>query len=155
MTRSRAVADGLLFEELDRLLHRATYRGQLRPDRMDAPSRMVLRLIGSHGPLRSSEIAERASMSRPSASRYLAALEAAGLAVCRPDPRDGRAGLLSLTAAGHSQLGRIAQSGREAIHDATAGFTIEEVSTLSRLLGRFNDTADTRPTDRDPEDAHR
>jgi DNA-binding MarR family transcriptional regulator len=58
--------------------------------------------------LRMQDLAARAVLSRTRVSRIVGELEAAGYVERRPDPGDGRASLVALTAAGRAALRRAA-----------------------------------------------
>src|SRR3954453_4791904 len=64
----------------------------------------ALATIDCHGPLTPSELAPRAPIQRPPATRVLARLEEAGLIERTADPSDRRSALLSTTATGHDLL---------------------------------------------------
>ncbi len=64
----------------------------------------ALASIERHGPLTPSEVASIERIQRPTATRLLAKLEAAGLVVRHADPVDRRSSLVSVTAAGRSLL---------------------------------------------------
>jgi DNA-binding MarR family transcriptional regulator len=62
------------------------------------PSQVAaLATIERHGPLSPSELADRERIKRPTATRILRHLEAAGLVERVKDPEDGRASILSAT----------------------------------------------------------
>lgn len=109
---------------------------------LDTSGWTLLRLADSLGPVRSSELAQRSGMSRPSVSRCVTALERAGLIVADADPDDGRATLVRPTDEGRAYLDRITTVGHQRMHAITDGFTADEVDTLARLLARLNDNAD-------------
>jgi DNA-binding MarR family transcriptional regulator len=72
------------------------------------PSQLAaLATIERHGPLAPSELAERERIKRPTATRVLGHLEAAGLVGRVRDPSDGRSSILSITAEGRALLGRL------------------------------------------------
>ncbi len=54
------------------------------------------------GPLRTSELASSSDVSQPTATTVISSLEARHLVARRPDPDDGRASLLEITAAGRT-----------------------------------------------------
>ncbi len=65
------------------------------------PSRAsVLATVACHGPLTTSELAERELISRPTISRLVAKLETQGLVEFHPDPDDGRSFSVSVTPEG-------------------------------------------------------
>ena len=61
-------------------------------------------MIEREGPLTPSEIAQRERIQRPSATRMLARLEAAGLITRAADPGDRRSALVTITPAGSALL---------------------------------------------------
>ena len=63
----------------------------------------VLRFVGE-GESRATHLAERLGVSAPVLSRHIAELEEQGYVVRRPDPEDGRAQLIALSAAGAEKL---------------------------------------------------
>jgi DNA-binding MarR family transcriptional regulator len=72
------------------------------------PSQVAaLATIERHGPLSPSELAERERIKRPSATRILRHLEAAGLVERVRDPEDGRASILSGTPEAKELLKRL------------------------------------------------
>jgi DNA-binding MarR family transcriptional regulator len=72
----------------------------------DVPSSViaVLGMLSDHGELRLGAVAESLGVDTSVISRTVAAAEHRGLVARRPDPRDGRAWLLSLTERGHQVL---------------------------------------------------
>jgi DNA-binding MarR family transcriptional regulator len=64
----------------------------------------ALASIERHGPLTPSEVASIERIQRPTATRLLAKLEAAGLVLRQADPVDRRSSLVSVTAAGSALL---------------------------------------------------
>jgi DNA-binding MarR family transcriptional regulator len=67
----------------------------------------VLATLDRHGPLSPSELADRERVKRPTATRVISRLAEAGLVERMPDPDDGRAALVSLTAEGTALLRRV------------------------------------------------
>lgn len=73
-----------------------------------SPSQVAaLATIERHGPLSPSEVAERERIKRPTATRVVRLLQAAGLIERVQDPDDGRASILSVTAEGRALLRRL------------------------------------------------
>jgi len=66
----------------------------------------ALATIERYGPLAPSELAEREQIKRPTATRILGSLEAAGLLTRVRDPEDGRSSILSVTAEGRELIRR-------------------------------------------------
>jgi DNA-binding MarR family transcriptional regulator len=100
-----------------------------RAVRQEAPSSevgpgglSVLVTLDQHGPQRLGALAEAVRVTAPSMTRIVNALERDGLVLREPDPADGRAQVVAMTATGRSLLG----SGREI-----------RLATLSRRLGQL------------------
>ena len=91
----------------------------------------VLRFVGE-GESRATALAERLGVSAPVLSRHIAELEEQGYVVRRPDPEDGRAQLIALSAAGVEKL--------RAIEDQRAATTPWLPAGLERA-GRRRDDA--------------
>jgi DNA-binding MarR family transcriptional regulator len=64
----------------------------------------ALASIDRHGPLTPSELADRERIQRPTVTRLLVRLEAAGLIARAADPTDGRSSLITVTPAGRDLL---------------------------------------------------
>ena len=72
------------------------------------PSQVAaLATMDRHGPLSPSELAELERIKRPTATRIVRRLEEGGLDERVKDPADGRASILSVTAAGRTHLRRL------------------------------------------------
>jgi DNA-binding MarR family transcriptional regulator len=84
----------------------------------------VLHTLSRKGPLRLTELTGTEQLSQPAITSLVAKLARDGLVDRRPDPRDGRAILLSLTS-----------QGREIVRSLHA----ERITRLSRLVARLND----------------
>jgi DNA-binding MarR family transcriptional regulator len=67
----------------------------------------ALATIDRHGPLTPSELAARERIQRPTATRVIARLEAAGLVDRTRDPDDRRSSVVALTPAGRELLARV------------------------------------------------
>ncbi|HEX4812415.1 MAG TPA: MarR family transcriptional regulator [Nonomuraea sp.] len=96
--------------------------------------------VVTHGPSRSSALAEAACIDPSTVSRHVAALVAGGLVDRRPDPQDGRAALLVATDAGR-ELCEAARRRRVAtVARIVQEWTPQDVATLAALIDRFNDS---------------
>jgi DNA-binding MarR family transcriptional regulator len=67
----------------------------------------ALATVERHGPLSPSELAQVERIKRPTATRIVGHLEAAGLVERIKDPADGRASILTITAEGRRLLKRL------------------------------------------------
>jgi DNA-binding MarR family transcriptional regulator len=92
----------------------------------------ALATIDRHGPLSPSEVAERERIKRPTATRIVRHLEAAGLVERIRDPEDGRASILSATAEGRAVLRRLRARKTAYLAKRLAGLDDEDRRTLER-----------------------
>jgi DNA-binding MarR family transcriptional regulator len=96
-----------------------------------------LMLLYRVGPLRVSELAEALGLDRTTVTRHLDELEPRGLVVRRPDERDRRALVVSLTPAAVEHLDAMRIRNRQRIRQICADWTPEEREMFGRLLPRF------------------
>jgi DNA-binding MarR family transcriptional regulator len=116
------VSVGLLL----RRMRRAPVEGELT-----LPESSALTRLDRGGPTTSSALARAEQISPQSMGATLGALEARGLIERRPDPNDGRLGVLSVTAAGVQVLRNRRSARTEQLARAlSTGFTQEELSQL-------------------------
>jgi len=95
------------------------------------PESSALVRLDRGGPTTPSELAKREQISPQSMGATLAALEARGLVGRRPDPRDGRRVVLSVTEAGRAVLLDKRNARAEQLARAlSAGFTPAELAQL-------------------------
>ena len=95
------------------------------------------------GAQRCSALASQAGIDVSVASRQIAVLERAGHVERRPDPRDGRASLLSLTPAGEEAMAATRALRSDWALGALAGWDEDDAHTLSDLLDRLVADLDT------------
>jgi DNA-binding MarR family transcriptional regulator len=72
--------------------------------RLSPSQASALASIDRFGPLTPSELADRESVQRPTVTRLLVRLEAAGLIARAADPGDGRSSLITVTPAGRDLM---------------------------------------------------
>src|SRR3954454_18925158 len=97
------------------------------------PSQVAaLATIERHGPLSPSELAERERIKRPTATRILGHLEAAGLVERIKDPGDGRAAILSTTPEARELLRRLRARKTAYLAKRLAAMNPEDRRTLER-----------------------
>jgi len=98
---------------------------------------LALAVIERNGPARVTALAEAARVDASVVSRQAAQLEQAGLVERQPDPEDGRAQRLSITAAGREVL----EDGRTKlaaiVTERLAGWDPEELRTFTATLRRL------------------
>lgn len=94
----------------------------------------LLRRIGERHTVRTTDVAAALSVDVSTVSRQVKQLEAEGLVARTPDPLDGRASVLTLTAAGHDALDRIRRARRQVLAEVVAGWPEEDRSALADLI---------------------
>ena len=92
----------------------------------------ALSTVHHYGPLTPSELAERERIKRPTATRTIASLEAAGLIERTTDPADRRVSLVSATADGRALLKRIRGRKNAYIARRLRNLEADELETLER-----------------------
>lgn len=92
----------------------------------------ALASIDRHGPLTPSELAERERIQRPTVTRLLVRLEAAGLIARAADPADGRCSLITATPAGRDLLRRLRLRKDAFMARRLEGLDAEERAILDR-----------------------
>jgi DNA-binding MarR family transcriptional regulator len=104
---------------------------------------MLLVQLMTHGPLRASDLADRACLDLSTVSRHLAALEAEGYVVRTPDPDDGRAHLLAATKDGQRLVREAREKRLAMLADALHDWSDAERSELIRLTRKLADSLET------------
>ena len=108
------------------------------------PESSALVRLDRGGPTTPSELAKLEQISPQSMGATLAALEARGLVERRPDPRDGRRAVLSVTAAGRDVLLDKRNARAEQLARAlAAGFTPAELRQLMAAVPLLERLAQT------------
>jgi DNA-binding MarR family transcriptional regulator len=92
----------------------------------------ALATIERHGPLSPSEVADRERIKRPTATRIVRHLQAAGLVERVRDPEDGRASILTITSDGRSLLRRLRARKTAYLAQRLDGLDEEDQRTLER-----------------------
>lgn len=101
-----------------------------------SPSQVAaLASIERHGPLAPSELAELERVKRPSATRILSRLAAAGLVERIPDPTDGRSAIVSTTPKGRELVRRLHQRKTAYLATRMRDLPAEDVEALERAAG--------------------
>jgi len=98
--------------------------------------------VAAAGGKRPTEIAGELGVHPSSVTRHLQDLQRAGKVALRPDPTDGRASLVTVTAAGHADLWQVYDEGVDAFQELLADWEPAEVhaftASLSRLIGALD-----------------
>ena len=95
------------------------------------------------GPLRASDLSERACLDLSTVSRHLSSLEVDGYITRSPDPHDRRAQLLSVTPAGEKLVTRAREQRLGMLAQALDGWSDDDRSDLIRLTRRLADSLES------------
>jgi DNA-binding MarR family transcriptional regulator len=104
---------------------------------VDHPSgARALSLLDEHGPSGVTALAAADRCSQPTMTATVKALREQGLVDRQPHPHDGRAHVIALTEAGHSELARIRHANAELVTTRLSAthHTAEEVATAVAVL---------------------
>ncbi|NEA47172.1 MarR family transcriptional regulator [Streptomyces sp. SID10815] len=145
------MAERAQYEELARQLSAvgAVKRdmGRILPPDCPAGSAAVLTLLGRHGDMRMSRLAELLAVDMSVTSRHVAHVAARGWIDRLPDPADRRSRILRLTPAGVDQLDELSRRTTHLFAERLSDWTDDEVGQLIRLMGRLRDSfGDCRST---------
>lgn len=102
----------------------------------------VLRFVGE-GECRATHLAERLGVSAPVLSRHIAELEEHGYVVRRPDPEDGRAQLIALSASGAEKLRAIEDQRTATIQGMLQDWSEDDVDLTARTLKKLTESLRT------------
>ncbi|OON79177.1 MarR family winged helix-turn-helix transcriptional regulator [Streptomyces tsukubensis] len=138
------------YEELARQLSAfgAVKRGMGRMLPPDCPggSAAVLHLLGRHGEMRMSKLAELLAVDMSVTSRHVAHVADRGWIERLPDPADKRSRILRLTPDGEGMLTQLSERYMEALAHYLQDWSDDEVDHLNTLLERLRDSfGDCRP----------
>ncbi|TWV37762.1 MarR family transcriptional regulator [Streptomyces misionensis] len=144
------MAEQAQFEELARQLSAvgAVKRDLVRVLPTDCPggSAAVLTLLGRHGDMRMSKLAELLAVDLSVTSRHVAHVAARGWIERHPDPADKRSRILRLTPAGLEQLDELSQRTSQLLAERLSDWTDDEVGQLIGLMTRLRSSfGDCRP----------
>lgn len=109
-------------------------RRQTRPAEWSAVALSTLDALGRRGPQRVSDLVALEHISQPGMTGLVGRLEAAGLAERRPDPRDRRASLVSITEAGRRYLGDVRRSRAEVLAGHLTDLSPEQQDALFEAM---------------------
>jgi DNA-binding MarR family transcriptional regulator len=137
-----AEAVDALDEAVVGLVHAITHAAR-HPAHVPLPDLELARLL-AQGERRLGELAVQRGVCQSVVSRQVGELEARGLVVRRPDPADGRAGLVRLTPAGQELLEASARTRQRWLHGALARHPVEEVQAAVRVVRALADELDRR-----------
>ncbi len=114
-----------------------TVRQRMTGDDLDPAQFWLVKAIAAGEPLRATELAGCTQLDTSTVSRHVTQLHRAGLLKRTPDPDDGRAHRLELTAEGRACLDDAVERRRALLARALGTWEPGDVEQLDRLLARF------------------
>ncbi|SOD85337.1 MarR family winged helix-turn-helix transcriptional regulator [Streptomyces sp. Ag109_G2-15] len=114
--------------------------GRILPPECPGGSAAVLTLLGRHGDMRMSKLAELLAVDMSVTSRHVAHVAARGWIERSPDPADKRSRILRLTPTGLEQLDELSRRTTHLLADRLSDWTDDEVGQLIRLMTRLRDS---------------
>ena len=140
------MAERAQFEELARQLSAvgAVKRdmGRILPPDCPAGSAAVLTLLGRHGDMRMSNLAELLAVDMSVTSRHVAHVAERGWIERSPDPADKRSRILRLTPAGEERVREMSRRTTHLLAERLSDWTDDEVAQLTRLMARLRASFD-------------
>jgi DNA-binding MarR family transcriptional regulator len=109
----------------------------LHPDLQPA-TYLLLTHIADRGPVRSARVVEAFGIDKGAVSRQVQHLAELGLVERTPDPADGRAALLSVTAAARERLADVQRERLARFEARLGGWSDAELRSFADALARYN-----------------
>ena len=113
---------------------------RLMPSDCPSGSAAVLTVLGRHGHMRMSRLAELLSVDVSVTSRHVTHLAERGWIERSPDPADKRSRILRLTPAGQTRLEELFRRTTQLLAERLSDWSDEEVDDLTRLMTRLRDS---------------
>lgn len=101
-------------------------------------SYLMLGYLAQHDPLRASALCSVFDMDKGAVSRHIQHLLDLDLVDRTPDPDDGRATLISVSAEGTRRLGDVAEHRRQLLAERLGDWSADDLEQLGVLLSRYN-----------------
>ncbi|GAA4865666.1 MarR family winged helix-turn-helix transcriptional regulator [Saccharopolyspora cebuensis] len=115
----------------------AAVAAHVHPD-LDAASYSLLLVIADAGSLRGMDVAERTGLDKSTVSRQIATLVDLDLLERVPDPDDGRARRIQLSAHGRRRFAELRAIRRNHLFGEFDNWPTADLADLARLLGKLN-----------------
>jgi DNA-binding MarR family transcriptional regulator len=142
MTTSRADALRAIEREIGVLIRRVRrvigVRARAVHPELQPASYLILTHLDERGPARSSAVVEELGIDKGAVSRQMQHLVELGLLVRTPDPEDGRASLLSLSAEARTRLDRVRDERWQLFDELLAAWSVGDLTGLAAQLTRYN-----------------
>jgi DNA-binding MarR family transcriptional regulator len=124
------------------LIHALLSVGRLMRQRrqgetLDTGSFWLLKTLATSGPQRVTDLASFAGLDVSTVSRHVAQLHGAGLIERTPDPADGRAQRVKLSAAGIERFDAVLSTRRSLLEKCLESWDARDLEELDRLLTRL------------------
>ncbi|MER6852414.1 MULTISPECIES: MarR family transcriptional regulator [Streptomyces] len=116
--------------------------GRILPAHCPGGSAAVLTLLGRHGDMRMSKLAELLAVDMSVTSRHVAHIAERGWIERSPDPADKRSRILRLTPEGQAQLDDLSERTTQLLAHRLSDWSDEEVGQLTRLMARLRASFD-------------
>jgi DNA-binding MarR family transcriptional regulator len=139
--RAEAVVDQIV--RFARAMKRAHARFASQPDGVEQAAYMLLAVLATEGPQRTTALAEAVHSDTSTVSRQVGALVRHGLVERQADPADGRACLLAATPAGVAGYEHQRRIRTRRMAEMLDGWTSEDLRTVTELLARLNTDIET------------
>ncbi|MCD7440062.1 MarR family transcriptional regulator [Streptomyces lincolnensis] len=120
--------------------------GRIMPSDCPSGSGAVLTLLGRHGDMRMSKLAELLAVDMSVTSRHVAHVAERGWLQRSPDPADKRSRILRLTPAGRAQLEELSRRTCRLLAERLGDWSEEEVAQLTALMARLRASFDDSRT---------
>lgn len=142
--RSRAESLRRLEQEVGVLIRRiklviAERATEVHPE-LQVGSFHMLVWIAENGPVRATDLVEEFHIDKGAVSRTVQHLGELGLLDREPDPDDGRATLVMVSAEARQRLAAVDAQRREWIDQRLQGWSMAELTELTDRLGRYNES---------------
>ncbi|UUU23352.1 MarR family winged helix-turn-helix transcriptional regulator [Streptomyces sp. DSM 40750] len=124
--------------------------GRMLPYDCPGGSAGVLTLLGRHGDMRMSRLAELLSVDMSVTSRHVAHVAERGWIERLPDPADRRSRILRLTPEGRAMIAELYRRSSRLMAERLSDWSDDEVGQLARLLGRLRESFDAAAPPRTP-----
>lgn len=125
--------------------------GRILPSDCPSGSAAVLTLLGRHGDMRMSKLAELLAVDMSVTSRHVAHVADRGWLERSPDPADKRSRILRLTAPGRAQLDELSRRTAELLAERLGDWSDDDVGRLTQLMARLRESFDCRSAPRLPQ----
>ncbi|MDQ0991782.1 MarR family winged helix-turn-helix transcriptional regulator [Streptomyces sp. V3I7] len=114
--------------------------GRILPHDCPGGSAAVLTLLGRHGDMRMSKLAELLAVDMSVTSRHVTHVAERGWIERSPDPADKRSRILRLTPAGTAMLDELSRRTADLLAERLSDWTDDEIGRLTGLLTRLRES---------------